>query len=194
MGCSRLVEREGLRHMWRELACIHQPGKLDKAIAVGQHGHALDVDTARAGLRPGGIVNVEQRNQNAATQDCQRLVGMVAADRIQYQIDIADFPREIILGVVDHLVGAERADEIRFARAGRGNDIGAARLGDLHRQMADATCTGMDQRALARLQVPWRMRPCQSVKPASGKAAACAWSMAAGFAAISSAGAAASSA
>ena len=39
-----------------------------------------------------------------------------------------------------------------FAGAGCGHDMGAARLGDLHGEMADAAGRGMDQRALSLLQ------------------------------------------
>ena len=80
------------------------------------------------------------------------MFGMVPTHRLQHQIDVADLGGKIARGVVDDLVGAERADEIEFCRAGGGDDIGAARLGDLHRQVADAAGRRMDQHALARLQ------------------------------------------
>lgn len=109
MGGRRLIERESFGHVRHQLFGVDQPGEFDKALAIGHHGHALDADTARLGLRPGGVVNVEQRHQHATiTHHLQRLADMVAADGVEHKIDIADLFDEVALGVVDDVVGAER--------------------------------------------------------------------------------------
>ena len=45
--------------------------------------------------------------------------------------------REVLLRVVDHLVGAERADELDVLRVADGGDVGAEVLGELHGRRSD---------------------------------------------------------
>ena len=60
-------------------------------------------------------------------------------------------PVEVLPGVVDDVVGAERADQAEVAGAGHAGDVGTERLGQLHGVAADATGGADDEHALAGL-------------------------------------------
>ncbi|MCR6699844.1 MAG: hypothetical protein NVV68_01110 [Dokdonella sp.] len=59
---------------------------------------------------------------------------------------------EVVLRVVDHVVGAERAHQRDVARAAHAGHLGAERLGDLHREAADAARRTVDQHLVAGAQ------------------------------------------
>jgi hypothetical protein len=49
---------------------------------------------------------------------------------------------EVLARVVDHVIGADRSDQVRLGRAAHAGDLGAEGLGDLHGERADASrCT-----------------------------------------------------
>ena len=77
-------------------------------------------------------------------------------------------------GVVDDVVGAEGADQVDLRRAAHAGDLGAERLGDLHRERADAAGRADDQHLLPRPgRRPWSRTACRAVSPEMGTAAAC---------------------
>ena len=59
--------------------------------------------------------------------------------------------REVLPGVVDDVVGAERTDEIHLPGAANAGNTAPERLGDLHGERADASTGTDDQDLLARL-------------------------------------------
>ena len=58
---------------------------------------------------------------------------------------------DILAGVVDHVVGAERADQLQLGGAGHPGHLGAERLGQLDRERPHPTGRPDDQHPLARL-------------------------------------------
>ena len=84
----------------------------------------------------------------AAAQDRQRPHRVVAADRVDHDVQAAQHLGEVGLPVVDDLVGAERADQLVLGRARRADHVRPERLRDLDRDMPDAAGGGVDQHAL----------------------------------------------
>ena len=60
---------------------------------------------------------------------------------------------EVVAGVVDDVVGAERADQVDLGGAAHAGDLGAERLGDLHGERADASRRADDQHLLPGLDL-----------------------------------------
>ena len=56
--------------------------------------------------------------------------------------------REVLPGVVDNLVGADRPDHLEIARAADAGELGAERTGDLHGEGADAAGCAVYQHPL----------------------------------------------
>ena len=52
---------------------------------------------------------------------------------------------EVVAGVVDDVVGAERSDQVHLRRAAHAGDFGAERLGDLHGERPHASGRADDQ-------------------------------------------------
>jgi len=59
-------------------------------------------------------------------------------------------PGEILLGVVDDLVGPDRGDDLHVLRAAYARYLGAERLGELHRERPDPSGRAVDQDLLPR--------------------------------------------
>src|SRR6185437_7166343 len=72
-----------------------------------------------------------------------------AAREVQHQVVAPRPPGEVLGGVVDHLVGADRGDQAGVARAAYAGDLRAERAGDLHGEGADAARRAVDQDLLA---------------------------------------------
>ena len=77
----------------------------------------LAADDHEAALRIQGPAKLPKRGVAAEVQD-----DLVAARSIC----------EVVLGVVDHVVGADRPDEVHLRRTAQAGDLGFERLGDLH--------------------------------------------------------------
>jgi len=60
---------------------------------------------------------------------------------------------DVLPGVVDDVVGAERADQLGVADAAHADDVSAEGLGDLHGERADASRCAVDQHRLAGLHL-----------------------------------------
>ena len=61
---------------------------------------------------------------------------------------------EVLPGVVDDAVRAERLDQVDVPRAADAGDLRSERLGDLHGERPDATGGAVDQDFLSRLNLP----------------------------------------
>ena len=61
--------------------------------------------------------------------------------------------REVLLGVVDHMIGAEAADQVCLSRAAHCGDLGSHRFGDLDGVYADAPSGTVDEDRLPRLDL-----------------------------------------
>lgn len=116
----------------------------------------LDEEESRAYprlARPVGreaVVQRQDRDQRAArTQGAQGAGAVVAADGVENDVDIAHRRREVLLRVVDELIGAQAAQEVMLGPPGGADHIRATGLGDLHREMTDAARRGMDQHPCA---------------------------------------------
>ena len=60
---------------------------------------------------------------------------------------------EVLLGVVDHMIGAEAADQVCLSRAAHCGDLGSHRFGDLDGVYADAPSGTVDEDRLPRLDL-----------------------------------------
>ena len=60
---------------------------------------------------------------------------------------------EIFFGVINHVIGADRADKIDIARAANAGHFRAERFRDLHRESADAAGRTVHQDLLTGLNV-----------------------------------------
>jgi len=77
--------------------------------------------------------------------------------------------REVLPGVVDDVVGAERTDEIQLPGAADAGDPALERLGDLHGERADASAGTDDQDILARLHGSRVAQSLERGAPGQGK-------------------------
>ena len=75
------------------------------------------------------------------------------ADVVHDEIVADGVSREVAGGVVDHVIGAERADQIGVGGAADTGHLGAALLGELHGHHADRAGGTVDENVLARLQL-----------------------------------------
>ncbi len=101
-----------------------------------QHSTALSADDDKRPLR-----------RQSASQRPHRAV----ADVVDDQVVTRPVPAEVVDGVVDDAVGADRPDQLDVLRAADTRDVRAERLGDLHREGAHAARGSVDQHALPRL-------------------------------------------
>ena len=110
----------------------------------GEAGEAPAAGDRRAAQFGVGAVH-DGDQQAAGAQDADRLAADRAADGVQHDVHVAERLGEVDAAVVDDLVGAEAPDEVVLGGARRAGDVGAASLGDLDRQVADAASARVDQ-------------------------------------------------
>ncbi len=91
--------------------------------------------------------------ETAVSQRSERAGGGLAADEVEHDVDVADGLLDRAEAVVDRLVGAQLGEEPVLGRTGRADHVRAARLRDLHGEMADATCGSQHEHALSGLNV-----------------------------------------
>ena len=75
-------------------------------------------------------------------------------DVVEDEVVLLSAPGEVVAGVVDDVVGADRTDQVHVPGAAHAGDLGPERLGDLHRERADAAGGTIDEDLLAGLDVP----------------------------------------
>ena len=63
----------------------------------------------------------------------------LVADEVDDHVVAAGMGRDVVGGVVDDVVGADRSDEVDVASAGDSGHFGAVRLRDLYGEGADAS-------------------------------------------------------
>src|SRR5437868_304409 len=86
----------------------------------------------------------------------------MVTDKIEDQIVTFAAVREVFLGVVDRMIGADGADKIEIARAAYASDFCAERFRDLDRKSPNASGGAVDQDFLARLNVTLVAKALQS--------------------------------
>jgi hypothetical protein len=72
-----------------------------------------------------------------------------AAEHVEHDVAVARGHREILVGVVDHPIGAEAPAEIRVAGAARRDHLGTQVMCDLNSEMPYAARARVDERTLA---------------------------------------------
>ena len=72
---------------------------------------------------------------------------------VEHNIDVARDVFESLLCVIDRLVHAELAQQILILGGGRRENVRAFPLRELHGEMTNSAAAGMNQHALARLQL-----------------------------------------
>src|SRR6185437_298257 len=77
------------------------------------------------------------------------------AHAIEYDIVAAKLVFDSVLGIVDHLVSAERPEKITIPRARRGSDMSAKAFSNLQSKDADASSSGVDQNFAPGLDSPF---------------------------------------
>jgi hypothetical protein len=95
------------------------------------------------------------------------------AGGVKDEVPVARPVGDVVAGVVDDLVGAERPDEVELAGAADPGDAGAERLGQLDRERPDAAGGPDDQDPLPAWISPTSRRPWRAARPEMGTAAAC---------------------
>ena len=79
-----------------------------------------------------------------------RLRHRVVPDVVEDEVVALSALREVLLGVVDDVVGADRADQVDVPGAGDAGHLGTERLGDLHGERAHAARRPVDRGPSAR--------------------------------------------
>lgn len=99
----------------------------------------------------GGLRTDDADHDAAAAHAGQPAQVTLLADHAEHHVQVGRRRRRI--AVVDGLVDADRAQELVLRRAGRAEDVSAARLRDLHGQVADAARRAVDENTLSRPDV-----------------------------------------
>ena len=103
-----------------------------------------------------GVEARRRRHDDEEAAGSQRLECpgcLLAPDEIEHDVDIADGLLDRAAAVVDRLVGPQLGEEPVLGRTGRADHGRAARLRDLHGEMAHATCGSQHEHALSGLNV-----------------------------------------
>ena len=79
---------------------------------------------------------------------CAHVEEVVIADVVEDEVVALRAFGEVVLGVVDDVIRAERAHELHIAGAADAGHLGAERLGDLHGVCADAAGGAVDEHLL----------------------------------------------
>src|SRR5207237_8669967 len=95
----------------------------------------------------------DRHDAAAALYDGETAPERFAALRVEDEVEIGEDFVELLRAVVDDLVGAELAHQLDVARAGGGRDVTTEVLRQLDGEGADAARAGVDQDALARLEM-----------------------------------------
>ncbi len=101
-----------------------------------------------------GRLRVGQHVAPAVAQQADDAAERGPADDVEDDVEragtcrVPGVAREVPLGVVDGLVGAQPAEHLQFAGAVDGDDLGAGLLGQLHRVGAEAAAGADDEHPL----------------------------------------------
>lgn len=136
VGLRGLLQRQHRVDQRLQQALLDQGGDALQALEVRLHQqpcgvHALGVGREAVGARQGHQVP-------ARLEHLQRALPVVPAHRVDHHVDVGDDVLEVRGAVVDHLVGAQVAQQLVLGGARGADHVRAAGLGDLHGQVADA--------------------------------------------------------
>src|SRR5438270_4025577 len=108
---DRVGERKSLRDDDPDFFCIDQFSDLSQLFGVRFHRNRFSADPALVEL---GLINIgdESRNEAAFFHDTVRSSQGIAADRVQYNIDILRDVFEFLCLVIDRDIGAEFLEQI----------------------------------------------------------------------------------
>ena len=91
---------------------------------------------------------------------------------VEHQVVALVAPGEVLPGVVDDVIGAERSHEVDVPRAAHRGHLRAERFRDLHGERPDASRGAVDQDLLPRLKLPLVAKTLERGNAATGTAAA----------------------
>src|SRR5580704_7951864 len=149
----RFVEPEDVLDLGFQVAGRHQLGELlEDRSSLGGSSHPLRAHTPRGcRLR---IRHARDGDQDAARlEQAQGARGDLTAHGIDHDVDIVHSVLDIGGGVIDDLVGADRAHVVDVGSRGGGDDRCALPVCELDRERSDATRAALDEDALAGLEV-----------------------------------------
>src|SRR5438552_2725222 len=106
----------------------------------------------RFGMKSGAADSGEHANA-VGRQDLPALGERMVADQIIDHVVMLVSLRKIFLGVIDHMISADRFHKIDIVSAANAGHLCAERLGDLHRESADTARRAVDQNFLSGLNV-----------------------------------------
>jgi hypothetical protein len=131
---------------------LGQIGEGLEAGVVGSHAQARETAPRRPGA--GGEIDIatvhDRDQQSARAQHADGAPRGVTADGVEHHVRSVDMLGEVGGTVVDQLIGPQTRDEVMLDRARSADNVSAASLGDLDRQVPDAAAGPMDQYSLAR--------------------------------------------
>ena len=148
MQRGHLGQGSGLGHEHPQGPGLQHGGQAGEADRVRLDQHPGGPHAAGLELR--GLGQLDRRGDDheraAATQTGQgaRRV-LLTADEVDDAVHVARDLGEVLAPVVDRVVHAELAQEPVLGGRGGAPDLGPARLGDLHGQVADAAGGGVDE-------------------------------------------------
>ena len=115
---------------------------------------SVRADDAAAAREPALLERPAVRHERAGRGERPSKVGQrVVGDVVEDEVVLPSAAGEVVAGVVDDVVGADRADEVHVPRAAHAGDLGAERLRDLHGERADPARGTVDEHRLAGLDV-----------------------------------------
>src|SRR5262245_21516768 len=86
-------------------------------------------------------------------EDRKRARGDIATDSLEHGVHIGHDFGEVLLVVVDDLVGTEAGDVVAVGGTGRGDDVGADMFGELDGKARHSTGAALDENGLATLEL-----------------------------------------
>ena len=151
VGLAYVGEREDEAHHGQHVPGVHQLGQLGQLVAVGPHQHPLGPHAVLSGLL-GGVA--PDGHQHAAwPQHADRALEDLSSHGVEDDVEVGHDLLEALAGVVHHLVGSEGAQEVGVVGRGSADDASTLPLGELDGDVAHAPGGGVDEQALARLEV-----------------------------------------
>lgn len=106
----------------------------------------------------------DESNAPARSHDRERALCHLAADRLEDRVDVLHHAGEVVLVVVDDLIGAEALDVSVVDRARGGDDTGTNMLGELDGKSGDATGAALNENGFAVVQLD-RILDCNERRP-----------------------------
>ena len=154
---------------------------LDGRFALLAHEHGHDREPDHAAELAAGVSSTVGEQRPVGGEGSPRRRHRVVPHVVEDEVVARSALPEVLLGVVDDMVGPDRADHVQVLRAGHAGDLGTERLGDLHGERAHASRRPVDENLLPRLDLPSSRRSWRAVVADTPTAAACSKVRLAGF-------------